>query len=556
MDRLSASFFTFPTLLVLAIVVLCSCGTHDTAPTNPEDPGIDPLEVSAIVLTDDGGDVGVVTSEAGPDPIVLFLDDPTRIGLRLLDADEVPLSDDVIRRLDIVPRDAVDTWLEVSADTTGASPAVSCVGRVFAWTAFHIEVLDQGEVVFRSAAIRVQVVARLPQAIRVQYADGAPFAAGRTLSIFEGEEFDVLGVDYLDETGVVIPQEVLGPLARVEYTSANDAVVSVESGDPPFSLRAYARHAGEADLVARLVHRRTGRVLWEELLFRGRVLPFTTQGWHAYPDGPNGRVKRLLALEEGLLVQGDFTSVGGFAAEGMALWTQDGWAPMNPVPGGVFRFAYDGHRLVASTLAATVVEWNGTDWVTLETLPGVQSVALLDGTILTISEVAATWTPESEGERVTSVAAFGSRLFLLSTGPRLWERIGGTTWQKIAEASSVHETFDGQIPFVTSCDGSVYYSVIGKGQVTLGSVFRAEPDGTSQTIASIPSLDMASLGREFYLLRHGGTVQRGANGVFAPMAPRDLYGACIEAYDGQVFVGGSFREIDGIPTRNFASYRP
>lgn len=136
-----------------------------------------------------------------------------------------------------------------------------------------------------------------------------------------GWEFGPLELQYLDTEGSPIRPEEIGRFARVELEASSDLIVADDPDDGgDLTFHVLGQQPGDAELDSRLVQKRTGRVLWKQSLFQAHA----RRVWRGFPDGPNGRVNDLVTTADGLVVGGCFTSVGGFTAYGVALWTRDG----------------------------------------------------------------------------------------------------------------------------------------------------------------------------------------------------------------------------------------
>lgn len=538
------------------------CGGGNTPTDAPGDPAGVGASIGSIALVDEVGDVGIVTPQVAADPILVFRDDPTRFAFRALNSADEPLSEEEMDGLDFVPRDVIEEYLSVSMDTADGGQAIRCVGHSLALVSFRVEVCDEDQVVFRSAPIPIQVEAPLPQSQVVQYPDGRPFATNDAVQLELGEDPGPLRLRFLDAEGTPINSDRLGRLASVEYATSTESVIEVSpDGDDSFGFRAVAHSLGQTDVIARLVHRRTGRLLGEFPLFQAQVVPVATPPqWHGFQDGPNGKVERLVGTADGLVVQGQFTSVGGMDADGLALWTPDGWREMPDVPGGVESFAYDGDKLIAVTGTAEVVEWTGSDWINIRVLPQVEPVVLFRGAPISLSDVEATWlAPEGPRWRLIDLAVVENRLFAISTRTMSYpggspidgalQELVGDAWHTVAVIGGDFQgRWDGMIGFVQGCGESVYFS---------GGTPN-EQDDTWDLIRT-SGQQMACLdGSPYVIFEYYGGLYQLVDGVHVPLGsvahPSQIL--AVATYEGNVFIGGEFSEVDGIPSQNLASYSP
>ncbi|MEZ4650713.1 MAG: hypothetical protein R3E97_18415 [Candidatus Eisenbacteria bacterium] len=467
--------------------------------------------------------------------------------------------------MDVVARDADPDLLWALADTTDGERTVHCVGLEVSAASFRIEVLDGEETLFRSAPIRVEVHP-IVHGLRLLTEDGIQITAEDSLTLDAGRSFGPLELQYLDAEGAPISAEEVERFAVVELDTDSD-FVSVEdpNGGGDLAFRVLAEEPGEASLDSRLVQTRTGRILWQQPLLRAHV----RRVWNVFPDGPNFEVYDLVATPDGLVVGGSFSRVGDLSPVNVALFTREGWKPMGAIHGGVRQFAYDGTRLVASELSSRrVVEWTGESWIdTGVTTFAYGMVGLRNGEIVTLPSVEEFWLPP-DGEcswALEGVRVVGNRLFAIAGcyGDRLehsaalQEYVEGT-WETVHLALSPGFNYHETVRFVEGCGESVYFSAGNLTSFPSGDVFRIDPGGNEPIPFSVPVGAMTCFGTDFYIVDLDEGIHRSSGGVETQLGSLPIASSisAIEVYDGEVFVAGRFREIDGFSTRNFASWKP
>ncbi|MEZ4650714.1 MAG: hypothetical protein R3E97_18420 [Candidatus Eisenbacteria bacterium] len=564
--RPTLPFVVLLSLSSASLLAIWSCSDDEPGPTDIEEPG-DPPEIAALVLFDDFGEFGTVTSDTAPDPILILEDDPTRISIRALDSEGETIAAAALDGLEFVTTDLDEDVLFAQADTVDGTPGVYCVGLVPATTAFRLEIRNESVTTFRSAPIATEVHSGVSD-VRVVGPTEEPLSVDTPLTFYAGDEFGPLELRYTDTAGTPMPPQDIARFAYVQLLSTSEAIATTGpevGGDLTFQLHAADR--GDAVLVSRLVHRRTGALLWEESLLDVTV----KRAWRVFEDGPNGRVRDLAATVDGLVVAGEFTSVGGFAANGVALWTGEAWAPMGSVPGGVSSLAYDGDRLVASTFLGQVVEWNGADWVAIRDIEPGRTVSLWKGAVLTVGDAEEFWTsPGGSCWRLGGIRVIGDRLFAISTctstfpigtshSAALQERVGNH-WRTVdVMGGEPQGLWDGVIWFVEGCGESAYYSAGVVGVVTASHVYRVGEGDPEPISSSVGAIHMTCLDGDFYLESLDRHVYHSANGIDTDIGAIEAGSSYINAmasYGGVVYIAGRITSIDGLRTSNFASWKP
>jgi hypothetical protein len=170
----------------------------------------------------------------------------------------------------------------------------------------------------------------------------------------------------------------VGRLERVAAWNGAGWMVPAPAGDPP----------GLMDGAARALALR-GRDLYVGGDFQSvngvranGIARWDGQTWSSLGAGVDGRVWAIAVGGEDVYVGGDFTSAGGAPASGVARWDGRGWSALGAGIGGrrdasgaptVFALAWSGGSLYAggrfSTAGGVVVNgiarWNGHDWTKL-----------------------------------------------------------------------------------------------------------------------------------------------------------------------------------------------
>ena len=221
---------------------------------------------------------------------------------------------------------------------------------------------------------------------------------------------------------------------------------------------------------------------------------------------------------------------------------------------------YDGDKLIAVTGTAEVVEWTGSDWINIRVLPQVEPVVLFRGAPISLSDVEATWlAPEGPRWRLIDLAVVENRLFAISTRTMSYpggspidgalQELVGDAWHTVAVIGGDFQgRWDGMIGFVQGCGESVYFS---------GGTPN-EQDDTWDLIRT-SGQQMACLdGSPYVIFEYYGGLYQLVDGVHVPLGsvahPSQIL--AVATYEGNVFIGGEFSEVDGIPSQNLASYSP
>jgi hypothetical protein len=319
--------------------------------------------------------------------------------------------------------------------------------------------------------------------------------------------------------------------------------------------------------------------------------------WRPLGSGIDGYVYALATLPDGRLVAGgDFRTAGGVAAGGVAVWDGVSWQPVGEGTDGrlaAVAVGPDGRLTVAGvfslagdTAANAVARWDGAAWEGFGNTTGtINAVAAgPDGTVYVggyLSTVAGvvvrgaarwdgtTWTPLGNGPGASVYAmdtAPDGTLYVGTTDNRVL-RWDGTAWSPVGSGlpTGLNELYS----ITVGVDGLVY---IGGRRYDNGQGIRRwngtawEPVGAG-LLGNVWSLAVGPDGR---LYAGGEFIRRTATDPSASVARWDgtswtVIGAVTPgsevpvnalafAPNGDLYAGGYFETMNGVPLRNLARW--
>jgi hypothetical protein len=254
--------------------------------------------------------------------------------------------------------------------------------------------------------------------------------------------------------------------------------------------------------------------------------------WTALPEaqGPNGRIRSLVVHNNHLIAHGEFTSVNGIPAAGIAEFDGSVWTPMSNgwpnTAGYEDSLAVSNGRLHCSgpTTSATPnagriwdgVQWN--PWPTTGTLGG-YSLALFP---LSSNELLV------EGGFTFSVAGGGT----MGRRFALWD---GAAFHALGTEFGPNRIIDATFPYINS-------AVRFEGQIYMAGGFTAIARGNTYNTTTVPATRICRFdGSQFQPLANGGL-----NGTINALA----------VFQGELYVAGDFTATqDGaVQLNRIASY--
>ncbi len=290
-----------------------------------------------------------------------------------------------------------------------------------------------------------------------------------------------------------------------------------------------------------------------------------------YPwDGDGDGVKELL-------VGGSFSQIGGVAANGIAVWDGERFSAFaaSSIP-SVYTFAeFQGSLYAAND---SIYRWTGSQWLHITSAPGGHGLLVHDGNLIAYGPIeqgikrwdGVSWYSYGSGMSdgylgddpvVDDVAVYNGELYACGnfneadgkqcTTVVRWD---GTTWHSLPGApeprTSAVRVFDDKL-YAGGLSRLPWYSPFSYWDGTAWT-YPAQPD--SDVYALHPLNGQLALGGGFALPYEGVALWDGTNycGLAGGTASVGQSVFALTEFDGALYAGGTFREVDGMPIEYFA----